>query len=121
MFELLALLVLTQQPVGPTVQGVASYYTVESSSLVTASGETMRDDAFTCAMLEGEFGMYYQVVADNGNSVVVRLNDRGPFVDGRVIDLTEAAIRKLHPTHGLIEVEIYPLGQNPPPELLAQH
>ena len=110
MLELIALILLSQQSLTPFTEGVASYYTVASSSTLTASGETMDDSALTCAMLEGEFGDYFLVVADNGRSVVVKLNDRGPYIDGRVIDLSEAAIRQLHPTHGLLNVKIYRLG-----------
>ncbi|MBN2308714.1 MAG: hypothetical protein JXR94_07060 [Candidatus Hydrogenedentes bacterium] len=119
MFELVALMLLSQQPMAPVAEGLASYYTVESSSRITASGEAMRDDTMTCAMLDGELGTYYLVVADNGNSVVVRLNDRGPYVKGRVVDLTEAAIRKLHPRSGLLHVKVYQLGQTPPPRPTA--
>ncbi|MCP4645613.1 MAG: hypothetical protein GY851_34530 [bacterium] len=115
MFEIVALMLLSQQPMAPVAEGIASYYSVESSGDVTASGDTMRDDAMTCAMLDGEFGTHYLVVAENGNAVVVRLNDRGPYIKGRVIDLTPAAIRKLHPTDGLLKVKVFQLGQAPPP------
>lgn len=114
MFEVVALILLSQQPLQPVANGVASYYTIESSSTLTASGETLQDDAFTCAMREGEFGTYYLVVAENGRSVVVRLNDRGPYVDGRVIDLTKAAMRKLHPQDGTVQVTVYELGAKVP-------
>jgi rare lipoprotein A len=114
MFEILALMLLSQQPLVPVAQGVASYYTVASSSAVTASGEPFRDDAMTCAMLTGEFGDYYLVVAESGRSVVVRLNDRGPFAKGRVIDLSKAAMRKLNPGLGLARVRVYHLGTSPP-------
>ncbi len=114
MFEIVALVLLSQQPLVPVAEGVASYYTVASSSHVTASGERLRDDDYTCAMVDGEFGMCYLVVADNGNSVVVRLNDRGPYVGKRVIDLSRAAIRELHPQSGLVKVKIYPLGKLDP-------
>jgi rare lipoprotein A len=117
MLELVAFMMLSQKPPAPVIEGVASYYTVASSSTVTASGETFRDDLLTCAMLEGEFGSYYRVVADNGRSVVVKLNDRGPYVHGRVIDLSKAAIRRLHPTDGLVNVEIFYLGKEPPPRM----
>ena len=122
MFELVALMLLSQQPPEPFVQGVASYYTVSSSSRVTASGERMRDDAYTCAMKKGEFGTRYLVVADNGRSVVVKLNDRGPYVKSRVIDLSRAAIRALHPRSGLMKVKVYELGKDiPPGPLLNQN
>jgi rare lipoprotein A len=119
MFEIVALVLLSQQPLMPVAEGVASYYTVASSSDLTASGEAFRDDQYTCAMLEGEFGTYYLVVAENGNSVVVRLNDRGPYVDERIIDLSKAAIRRLHPTSGLVRVKIYPLGKIDPVQQAA--
>ena len=74
----------------PVAVGEASYYTVASSGTVTASGEPMRDDRYTCAMRTGELGRWLLVVADNGRAVVCRQNDRGPYVDGRVIDLRRA-------------------------------
>lgn len=115
MFELIALMILSQQPLQPVAEGVASYYTVASSSTVTASGETLRDDLLTCALPEGEFGHYYLVVAENGNSVICKLNDRGPFVKNRVIDLSLAAIRTLDDTADLLQVQVYHLGPNAPP------
>jgi rare lipoprotein A len=118
MFEIVALVLLSQQPLQPAVEGMASYYTVRETSTVTASGERFRDDAYTCAMNQGEFGKYYLVVAENGNSVVCRLNDRGPFVKNRVIDLSRAAMRKLHPTAGTLRVKVYPLGEHVPQHLL---
>lgn len=120
MFEVVALLLLSQQPVAPVAEGVASYYTVASSSSLTASGETLRDDALTCALPDGEFGMYYLVVAENGRSVVVRCNDRGPYVKGRVIDLTRAAMRKLDSRAGKLRVQVYPIGRNPRLAALAK-
>lgn len=98
----------------PVTEGVASYYTLRSSSEITASGELMCDDSFSCAMLDGEFGDYYLVVAENGRSVVCRLNDRGPYICGRVIDLSKAAMRALHPHAGLLRVRVYHLGADPP-------
>ncbi|MCF6286020.1 MAG: septal ring lytic transglycosylase RlpA family protein [Candidatus Hydrogenedentes bacterium] len=115
MFELIALMILSQQPVQPCAEGIASFYTVASSSTLTASGESLRDDLFTCAMLEGEFGHYYLVLAENGNSVVCKLNDRGPYVKNRVIDLSLAAMRILDGEAGLLKVQVFHLGPNPPP------
>jgi rare lipoprotein A len=119
MLSVLAIALLSQPALQPFVEGEASYYTVASSSTLTASGETMRDDLLTCAMLDGEFGTYYLVVAENGRSVVVKLNDRGPYAKGRVIDLSEAAIRELHPTTGTIQVKVYELGKDPALRLRA--
>lgn len=107
MLHLVALMLLSQQTLLPVAQGEASYYTVASTTPLTASGDRMDDGLLTCAMLDGEFGGLYLVVADNGKSVVCKLNDRGPFVRGRVIDLSHAAMRKLHPRAGTINVTVY--------------
>jgi len=115
MFELIALMILSQQPLQPVADGVASYYTVASSSAVTASGEPLRDDLLTCALPDGEFGHYYLVVAENGKSVVCKLNDRGPFAKNRVIDLSLAAMRRLDDRAGLVNVQVFHLGPNAPP------
>ena len=119
MFEVIALMLLSQQPTlpihnfqAPFVEGKASYYTVESSGAITANGERLKDNELTCAMLKGEFGEYFQVVAENGKSVTVRLNDRGPYVKGRVIDLSEAAMKALGPAH-LQKVKVYRIGKLP--------
>ena len=112
--EIMAFVLLSHQPMQPVAEGVASYYTTQSSSVMTASGERLCDNTFSCAMRDGKFGDYYLVVAENGRSVVCRLNDRGPYVKGRVIDLSQAAIRALHPHAGLLRVKIYHLGADPP-------
>lgn len=115
MFEVIALMLLSQQPLIPVAEGVASYYTVASSGPITASGEPFSDDRLTCAMRDGLFGDYYLVVAETGKSVVVKLNDRGPFVDDRVIDLSEAAMKRLDAVErGLVDVSIYHLGASLP-------
>lgn len=113
MFEVIAIMLLSQQPLAPVIEGKASYYTVASSGAITASGERLNDNAFTCAMLQGDFGDYYTVVGENGKSVVVRLNDRGPYVKGRVIDLSKAAMQALGTDH-LMNVKIYRNGAAPP-------
>lgn len=120
MLEIIAFVLLSHQPMPPVAEGIASYYTVQSAGARTASGESLDDDDMTCAMLQGKFGEYFLVVAENGRSVVCRLNDRGPFSKGRVIDLSEAAMRELHPTAGLVSVKVFRLGANPPPELTAK-
>jgi len=122
MLEIIALVLLAQQPLQPVAEGVASYYTVSSSSQLTASGEQFRDDLMTCAMLDGEFGHYYLVVSDTGKSVVCKLNDRGPYIKNRVIDLSEAAMEALSLSRndGLLNVRVFHLGTEPirPPNLV---
>lgn len=110
MLQVVAVMLMSQQALQPVAEGKASYYTMESSGRVTASGDVYDDALYTCAMRKGNFGDYFLVVAENGKSVVVRLNDRGPYAKGRVIDLSEAAMRKLQGTkHGVLKVKVFPL------------
>jgi rare lipoprotein A len=107
MLGLVAILLVSQLPLAHVADGVASFYTAASSGTVTASGDTYDGNLYTCAMRKAELGSYVLVVADNGKSVVCRVNDRGPFVKGRVIDLSEAAMRKLHVSADLLRVNVY--------------
>ncbi len=114
MFPILALLILSSQPLQPCIEGIASYYMVKSAGTVTASGETLRDHEYTCAMPFGKFGDYYLIVNEsNGKAVICRLNDRGPYVKGRVVDLSYIAMKALERRRGLIKVKIYHLGSGP--------
>lgn len=117
MLEVLVLMLISQQPVMPAAEGIASYYTVHSTSNMTASGEIFRDTDLTCAANFGEFGDRVLVVAENGKSVVVRINDRGPYAKGRIIDLSKAAMRTLDPGlgNGILRVKVYNLGNEPIP------
>lgn len=73
--------------------GSASWYALTS---ITASGERMNPAAMTAAHRTLPFGSQVRVTNQrNGRSVIVRINDRGPFIKGRVIDLSKAAARKL--------------------------
>jgi peptidoglycan lytic transglycosylase len=82
--------------------GVASIY----SDRQTASGEIMEAGEMTAAHRTLPFGTHVTVVnRTNGRSVVVRINDRGPFVRGRVIDLSPAAGRALN-MDGLASVSL---------------
>ena len=74
------------------MKGIASVYTGGR----TASGERMTAGAMTAAHRTLPFGTRVTVINNrNGRSVVVRINDRGPFVRGRVIDLSPAAARAI--------------------------
>lgn len=101
------LVVLTQmKPPELISEGVASYYTIASSSHLTASGDEMFDDRMTCAMKTGKFHQRLIVADGDGKSIGVRLNDRGPYIKGRVVDLTIFAMRAL--THkDLIRVKVF--------------
>ena len=73
--------------------GGASWYALHSK---TASGERMNPAAMTAAHRTLPFGSKVIVTNQrNGKSVVVRINDRGPFIKGRVIDLSKAAANRL--------------------------
>jgi rare lipoprotein A len=75
--------------------GVASVYSTESGH-GTASGARLNPGALTAAHRSLPFGTKVRVTNNqNGRSVVVTINDRGPFVRGRVIDLTPAGARAL--------------------------
>jgi rare lipoprotein A len=66
----------------------ATYYGQEFAGHRTASGETFNPNALTAAHRTLPFGTHVRVTnSRNGRSVVVRINDRGPFVKGRAIDL----------------------------------
>jgi rare lipoprotein A len=114
MLEIIALVLMAQQPfVEPfemLMEGKASYYTEQETSSITASGERFDDNLFSCAMRRGELGSYVLVVAENGKKVVCRLNDRGPQLKRRVIDLSEAAMRQLDPKAGLLRVKVYKIS-----------
>ena len=74
--------------------GIASVYAYSGGK--TASGERANPDGLTAAHKTLPFGTQVRVTnKSNGQSVVVRINDRGPFVRGRVIDLTPAGARAL--------------------------
>ena len=114
MLNLIAIVLFSQQPIMTVEEGIASYYTIASSSAITASGEVLVDEAMTCAMRSGTFGAIYRVTADNGREVVVRLNDRGPYSEGREIDLSAGAMRMLDPTleEGLLNVRIERINES---------
>jgi len=88
-----------------SLSGIASVYD-QSSGVSTASGEPLREDAMTAAHRTLPFGTMVRVTnRRNGQVAVVRINDRGPFVRGRVIDLSPAAGHALG-LSGLIEVSL---------------
>jgi rare lipoprotein A len=78
---------------GRSFSGVASFYGNESGSK-TASGQRFNQNAMTCAHRSLPFGTKLRVT-HGGRSVVVTVNDRGPFVHGRVLDLSTAAAREV--------------------------
>jgi rare lipoprotein A len=75
--------------------GIASVYSA-SSGPKTANGEHVRSEALTAAHRTLPFGTKVRVTnVGNGRAVIVRVNDRGPFMRGRIIDLTPAGAHAL--------------------------
>ncbi len=93
-------------------QGVASWYGKDFHGKRTSNGEVYDMNAMTAAHKTLPLGVYVKVRnTDNGHEAVVRVNDRGPFVKGRVIDLSYAAARKLGiDAAGTARVRIEALG-----------
>lgn len=86
--------------------GKASYYALRFTGRKTASGEKMHHDSLTCAHRTFPFGTMLKVTNPaNGKSVIVRVTDRGPYVKGRIIDLSARAAREI----GIIAQGIAPV------------
>ena len=87
-------------------KGKASYYAKKFSGRQTASGERLHHDSLTCAHRTYPFGTLLKVTNPaNGKEVIVRVTDRGPYVKGRIIDLSVRAAREL----GIIAQGIAPV------------
>jgi rare lipoprotein A len=81
---------------GFTQAGVASWYGKDFHGKKTSNGERYNMNAMTAAHKTLPLGVYVKVHnTDNGREEIVRVNDRGPFVKGRIIDLSYAAAKKL--------------------------
>lgn len=93
---------------GYSQTGKASYYADKFQSRKTASGELFDQGALTAAHRKLPFGTKVRVTnVNNGKSVIVRVNDRGPFVKGRIIDLSRSAFLRIGNTKaGVISVRI---------------
>lgn len=77
---------------GTVMKGGASYYADKYEGRKTANGEIFSQKKFTAAHKTLKFGTVVKVTnQENNKSVEVRINDRGPYVSGRIIDLTRAA------------------------------
>jgi rare lipoprotein A len=89
-------------------EGVASFYAGRFLGRKTANGEVYTGRKLTAAHRVLPFGTYVRVTnLENGLDVIVRINDRGPYIAGRVIDLSPAAARKLHMTkQGVVRVRM---------------
>ena len=89
---LIASISFSSSPMAATQTGIASVYSGEP----TANGEYAHASALTAAHRTLPFGTMVEVTnIQTGRSVVVRINDRGPYIRGRVIDLTPAGARAI--------------------------
>lgn len=99
------------------LEGIASYYAEDFHGRKTANGEVYNMNALTAAHRRLPFNTKVRVTnLDNNRSVEVRINDRGPFKDNRVIDLSLKAaleIGLISNGTGPVKIEILELG--PPP------
>ena len=93
---------------GGSASGLASWYGADFQGRKTASGEAFNRRELTAAHRSWPFGTVVQVIhRETGRSVVVRINDRGPFVPNRIIDLSEAAARQIGVAgEGVVPVEL---------------
>lgn len=98
---------LHNQPlIARTFGGQASWYGPGFHGRLTANGERYNQNAMTAAHRHLRFGTRVRVTnLNNGRSVVVRINDRGPYIKGRVIDVSAAAARSL----GMIKSGVAPV------------
>lgn len=92
-FILAAALLCAAAPARADFSGIASFYGNESGTK-TASGQRFNENAMTAAHRSLPFGTRLRVT-HHGKSVVVTINDRGPFIKGRVLDLSTGAARAI--------------------------
>lgn len=94
-------------------RGKASYYADFFEGRRTASGAVFRQDRMTAAHRDLPFGTRVMVTrTSGGRSVAVCITDRGPFVGGRIIDLSKAAARRLGMIRsGVVSVEVTVIGK----------
>lgn len=93
---------------GHSESGMASYYGNEFHGRKTANGERFDQGKLTAAHRTMPFGTRVKVTnTQNGKSVVVRINDRGPFAKGRIIDLSSSAFKSIsHLGAGVVPVRV---------------
>lgn len=105
-------------------EGEASWYGPGFHGKQTASGEVYDMDALTAAHRELPFGSHVKVVnLENGREVQVRINDRGPFAKGRVLDVSRAAARQIEmigPGTARVRIEVLRGVTAPPRPMVGQ-
>lgn len=100
--------VLNKKYANHELEGIASFYGGKYNFRKTASGERFLSYKMTAAHKTLPFGLIVLVTnLDNGASVKVKINDRGPFIEGRIIDLSAGAFKKIAPSNqGLANIRI---------------
>ena len=108
-------------PIVQGEEGIASWYGHPYHGRPTASGEIYNMYDMTAAHRTLPFGTQVRVHdLENGRDTVVRINDRGPFVEGRIIDLSYSSAQAMHmPSTALVRLEILGLGQTNEPGVFA--
>lgn len=102
----------TKTESGTSSKGLASFYAEDFDGKPTASGEAFSSSARTAAHRTWSFGTRVKVTSTkSGKSTEVRINDRGPHVEGRIIDLSKAAAEEIGLVSegvGEVELEVLP-------------
>lgn len=91
----------------PGIETIASYYSDYYHNRITANGEIFKQEKLTCAHKTLPFGTMLKVTnLSNKKSIIVRVNDRGPFIKGRDVDLSKAAADSLDMIYeGIVKVK----------------
>jgi len=105
-------LALDRSTVSQSISGTASWYGGRFHGRTTANGEQYNMHELTAAHRSLPFGTLVRVInKDNGRSVIVRINDRGPYVGRRIIDLSQAAASRIGMVNaGIASVVLEVLG-----------
>jgi rare lipoprotein A len=100
--------------IGMKERGIASWYGDDFHGWVTASGEIYDMHTLTAAHRTLPLGTIVRVTnVVNGRNVVIRINDRGPYVNGRILDLSYAAAKRLDMLHdGISAIQLEVVGQH---------
>ena len=106
---------VSDMDVGIKDRGIASWYGQDFHGWLTASGEIYDMEAMTAAHRTLPLGTVVRVTnIANGQQSTVRINDRGPYLNGRVLDLSHAAARALGMVHdGISPVQLEVIGHEP--------
>lgn len=114
LLSLISIIITTTAAAQSRSEGKASYYGHKFHGRHTSSGIPYHRDSLTCAHRTLPFGTLLKVRnKKNGREVIVKVTDRGPFVKGRVVDLSFAAAKKIDMlSAGVAHVEVEPVGNS---------